>query len=117
VRFFLDNDVPASVGRLLRSCGHDCWSAYEAGLAAEGEDDNLTVYADSRSAVLVTLDREFSRRRRANAYGRHLRLRCPEPDAADVLEAHLPEVLRYLNRDHVTVTVSRDEVKADSDWA
>ena len=44
-------------------------------------------------------------------------LRCTEPDAADVLEAHLQEVLRYLNRDHVTVTVSRDGVKADSDWA
>lgn len=117
MRFFLDNDVPVSVGRLLRSYGHDWWSAFEAGLAAEGEDDNLTVYADGHRAVLVTLDREFSRRRRANAYGRHLRLRCTEPDAADVLEAHLQEVLRYLNRDHVTVTVSRDGVKADSDWA
>jgi predicted nuclease of predicted toxin-antitoxin system len=117
VRFFLDNDVPVSVGRLLGSRGHDWWSAYEAGLAAEGEDDNLTVYADGRRAVLVTLDREFSRRRRANAYGRHLRLRCPEPDAADVLEAHLEEVLQFLNRDHVTVTVSRDGVRADSGWA
>jgi hypothetical protein len=34
-----------------------------------------------------------------------------------VLARHLKEVLDYLERDHVTVTVSRDGVKADSDWA
>jgi hypothetical protein len=99
-----------------RRCGHDWWSAYDAGLADEGQDDNLTVYADKRRAVLVTLDREFSRRRRANAYGRHVKLRCPEPDAADVLAVHLEAVLEYLERDHVTVNVSRDEIKAASDW-
>lgn len=116
MRFFLDNDVPVSVGRLLRRCGHDSWSAYEAGLSAESQDDNLTVYADTRRAVLVTLDREFSQRRRANAYGRHVKLRCPEPASADVLAVHLEVVLEYLERDHVTLTVSRDGVKADSDW-
>lgn len=55
-------------------------------------------------------------RRRANAIGRHVRLRCTEPDAAAVLRAHLKEVLEFLEREHVTVTVSRDGVKADSDW-
>lgn len=116
MRFFLDNDVPVSVGRMLRRHGHDWWSAGDAGLADEGQDDNLTVYAAEHEAILVTLDREFSQRRRANAIGWHVRLRCPEPDAAKVLAGHLKEVLEYLERDHVTVTVSREGVKADSDW-
>jgi predicted nuclease of predicted toxin-antitoxin system len=117
VRFFLDNDVPVSVGTMLRRNGHLCWTANQAGLADEGEDDNLTVYATKHMAVLVSLDAQFMQRRRANAIGRHVRLRCNEPDAADVLGGHLKEVLEYLKRDHVTVTVSRDGVKADSDWA
>ncbi len=116
MRFFLDNDVPVSVGRMLGRNGHEWWSANDAGLADEGQDDNLTVYASEHRAVLVTLDREFSRRRQANAIGRHVRLRCPEPAAAVVLASHLKEILDDLERDHVTITVSRDAVRADSDW-
>jgi predicted nuclease of predicted toxin-antitoxin system len=117
VRFFLDNDVPVSVATMLRRRGHQCWTAAEAGLAAEGEDDNLTVYAAEHRAVLVTLDRQFIQRRRTNSIEQHLRLRCSEPEAAEVLGTWLSEVLEYLERDHVTVTVSRLGVKADSDWA
>lgn len=56
MRFFLDNDMPVSVGRMLR--------------------------------------------RRRNPIGRHVRLRCAEPEAAAVLEVRLSEVLAYLERDH-----------------
>jgi predicted nuclease of predicted toxin-antitoxin system len=117
VRFFLDNDVPVSVGRMLRQRGHKCWTAAEAGLADEGQDDNLSVYADVREAVLITLDREFTMRRRRNPIGRHVRLSCDEPEAATILSANLNEVLAYLQREHVTVTVSRDEVSAASAWS
>jgi predicted nuclease of predicted toxin-antitoxin system len=92
-------------------------SCRNAGLADEGEDDNLTVYAAEQRAVLITLDTQFMQRRRANAIERHVRLRCYEPEAAAVLAGCLKEVLEYLERDHVTVTVSRAGVKADSDWA
>ena len=102
---------------MLHRHGHGWWSADDAGLADEGQDDNLTVYASEHGAVLVTLDREFSQRRQANAIGWHVRLRCPEPDAAVVLASHLKEVLEFLERDHVTITVSRDGVRADSGWA
>lgn len=111
----LDQDVPASVRTMLIREGHDAWPAWEAGLSRAGDDD-LTVYAERQSAVLVSLDAEFMQRRRASAIGRHVRLRCSEPDAAAVLRAHLKEVLEYLERDHVTVTVSRNGVKADSGW-
>jgi hypothetical protein len=43
-------------------------------------------------------------------------LRAAPVDAAAVLRAHLKEVLEYLEREHVTVTVSIDGVKADSNW-
>lgn len=116
MRFFLDNDVPVSVGAMLRQHGHQCWTAAEAGLAAEGEDDNLSVYADEHRAVLVTLDGEFTVRRRKHPIGRHVRLRCPEPRASGLLEARLTGVLEYLERDHVTVTVSFTQIRADSAW-
>jgi predicted nuclease of predicted toxin-antitoxin system len=116
VRFVLDNDVPVSVRAMLLREGHEAWSAYEAGLA-DAEDDDLTIYAAQRGAILISLDAQFMQRRRANAIGRHVRVRCLEPEAAGVLQGHLEEVLEYLKRDHVTVTVSQDHVKADSDWA
>jgi hypothetical protein len=75
------------------------------------------VYAATRGAVLVSLDEAFMQRRRSNAIERHIRLRCKEHEAAALLRECLKEVLEYLERDHVTVTVSRDGVKADSDWA
>ena len=65
---------------------------------------------------MVTMDREFSERRRKNPIGRHIRLRCHEPEAASILRNHLAEVLEYLKRDHVTLTVSKHGVKADSEW-
>ena len=47
MRFFLDHNVPVSVRRMLVEEGNDCWTASEAGLATEGQDDNLSVYADT----------------------------------------------------------------------
>jgi predicted nuclease of predicted toxin-antitoxin system len=116
VRFFLDHDVPVSVGRMLRAQGHECWTASEAGLATEPQDDNLTVYAAEKDAVLVTLDQEFSQRRRKNTIGRHIWMRCPEPDAADLLRSTLDEALPYLERTDVIVTVSSGGVRSDTEW-
>jgi predicted nuclease of predicted toxin-antitoxin system len=56
---FLDHNVPASVRRMLISQAHECWTAAEAGLA-EVRDDNLSVYADSKRAALISFDREFN---------------------------------------------------------
>lgn len=101
---------------MLRCQGHQCWTAADAGLADEGLDDNLTIYAAERGATLVTLDRRFIQRRQRYSIERHVRLRCSEPKAAGLLAEHLGEVLDYLERDHVTVTVSQQGVKADSGW-
>lgn len=116
MRFFLDHDVPVSVRSMLSQYGHECWTAGEAGLATEGQDDNLTVYASSRSAVLITLDKEFSQRRLKNPIGRHIWLHCPEPRASLVLAKHLAEVLELLQRENVTIKVTRDRVRPVSKW-
>jgi predicted nuclease of predicted toxin-antitoxin system len=114
LRFFLDHNVPVSVRGMLVGLGHECWTASEAGLAAEGQDDVLSVYADSRQAALVTFDREFSRRRLKNPIGRHVWLHCSVLDAAAVLESHLGQVLDLLHREHVTIEVRQGRVFARS---
>lgn len=71
VRFLLDHDVDAAVGRMLRRHGHECLTASQVGLAA-ATDDALTVWASEHRAVVVSTDREFSRRRMQNAIGHHV---------------------------------------------
>lgn len=116
MRFFLDHNVPVSVARMLRKEGHQCWTASQAGLATEGQDDNLTVYADEKHAVLLTTDQEFSQRRRKHSIGRHIWLRCPEPAAASVLRSKLGEVLPLLEIANVAIMVSADYVHYESAW-
>lgn len=81
----------------LRQLGHQAWTAHDAGLA-RASDDDLAVYAHERNAVLLTHDREFSRRRRTWTIGRHVYLRCAEWEAADLLANALPELLPILER-------------------
>lgn len=57
-------------------------------------DDDLTVWADDRGFAVVTHDREFSRRRRADPIGRRIELRCSETKAAEALMRHLDQVLQ-----------------------
>lgn len=97
MRFVCDNDVAASVAARLRRMGHDAWTAADAGLS-DVLDDELTVYATDKGAVLITHDRRFSQRRRRNVVGKHLWLDCKEPDAADLLELRLPEFIDQLDR-------------------
>ena len=81
------------------------------------EDDEHTVFAMNRGAVVISCDAEFSRRRRRNAIGKHVYLRCPKPEAAEILGRHLPVVLAALeSAANVTVTVTRDNVSAAYGW-
>jgi hypothetical protein len=82
---------------VLRQAGHECWPS-TAGLAASADDDAVAVYADDRGAVLITHDREFTRRRMRNTIGRHVRLDCEQPDAMAVIGAHLDELVAALER-------------------
>lgn len=116
MRFFLDHDVQAGVGRALRDKGHECWSAQEAGLN-EAADDALTVYAAGRRAVLITHDKEFSRRRRSNVTGWHVQLLCQEWEAAELLISHLDEIITMVTRHQdVFLAVSAHRVDPHFGW-
>ena len=118
MRFFLDNDVSQVVALMLRRARHDAWTAAEAGLA-DAADDELSVYADDKGAVLLTHDREFTQRRRRNPIGRHVRLACKEWEARDVLRGSLAALVPILEaRTTVTVvlTKGRELRILDDDW-
>jgi predicted nuclease of predicted toxin-antitoxin system len=78
-----DRPVDAAVGRMLRRNGHESLTAGQVGLAA-ATDDALTVWASEHRAVVVSTDREFSRRRIKNAIGHHVWLRCLDWEASAV---------------------------------
>lgn len=96
MRFLLDQNVDARVRRVFIARNHDCWTVADANLA-DASDDDITIYAMARDAVVVTHDVEFSQRRMLNPIGRHLQLRCDEFDAADLLSTHFDAVLRDLS--------------------
>jgi predicted nuclease of predicted toxin-antitoxin system len=116
LRFFLDHDIDAAVGRVLRARGHQSWSAADAGLNAEA-DDTLTVYASDKGAVVVTHDKEFSQRRRKNVIGWHIQLRCNEWEAADLLAKHLDDLVRIMQtRDSLFAAVSHEGCDLSFGW-
>jgi predicted nuclease of predicted toxin-antitoxin system len=111
VRFLLDQDVDAAVARMLRRHGHECLTASQVGLA-DAPDDALTVWATEHGAVVVTTDREFSRRRMKNAIGHHVWLRCLDWKADALFDSHLTQVVSRLRaRSDLTIRVSVDWVK------
>lgn len=117
MRFLLDHDVDAAVGRMLRHRGHECWTAGSAGLA-RAKDDELSVWAVEHQAVLVSTDVEFSQRRMQNAIGRHVWLRCNDWEASEILANQLDNVMSLLEaRSDITIRVSKDSLSDSSKWA
>lgn len=57
-----------------------------------------------KGAILVTLDQEFTVRRRKNTIGRHVRIDCPEPDAADLLAKYHNDIVPMLDH-HANITI------------
>lgn len=95
---------------MLRRHGHEVISAGEARLAPAGDDD-ITVWAHGLGSVLITPDRRFSQRRAKNVIGKHVWMRCPDPDVADVLELHLKLVVEIAgHHQDVLMRVSKDSL-------
>lgn len=103
MRFVLDHDVPRACLEVLTTRSHEAWTVGDAGRATASDDDQ-TAYAMEKGAVVLTLDREFTLRRRRNTIGRHVRIACPEPDAARVLATYHDDVLPLLEH-HVDITI------------
>jgi predicted nuclease of predicted toxin-antitoxin system len=115
LRFVCDHDVSAEVAARLQQLGHDAWTIAGAGLY-RAVDDDVTVYATKHNAVLLTHDKEFSRRRRKNVIGRHIRLRCSEWEAADLLAVYLDELLPILRAADVFITLSKSGYRVSYSW-
>lgn len=88
----LDQDVDAALVAVLVAAGHEAWTVAAAGIP-DAADDDVSVYAAQKDAVVITHDVEFSARRRRNPHGRHVQLGCPEPDAVDLVSACVDELV------------------------
>lgn len=118
MRFLLDNDVDAGVGQVIRQLGHECWTAAECGLT-EADDDSVSVYADDKSAVVISHDKDFARRRIARTFGWHVRLSCAQPDGQDVIRLQFDRIVELLHRrTAIVLIVSRTQVETRGpNWA
>lgn len=116
MRFYLDNDVDARCRRPLEAVGHHAWTAAQAG-RPDAPDDDQTIYATGRGAVLVTHDREFTERRKRNTIGGHLRLCCEQPDGPEILGRWLDDLVPILeHRANVVVEVQAVGYAVYVDW-
>ena len=95
LRFYLDNDVDVTCAAVIRSAGHECWTASQAATQND-DDDEQTVYAVDKGAVIITHDREFTNRRKRMPIGHHVRLRCHQMDGPDLLEQALDQIVSFL---------------------
>lgn len=116
MRFLLDHDVPTSCRSVLTNNGHDAWTVGEAGRATAVDDDQ-TVYAMDMGAVMVTIDKEFTTRRRRNAIGLHVRIKCPEPDAALLLGRLHDDMVPILeHHENVTIELKPGGLQTFHNW-
>ncbi len=96
LRFYLDNDVDVTCAAVIRAAGHECWTASQAATQND-DDDEQTVYAVDKRAVLITHDREFTVRRRRMPIGHHVRLKCHQIDGPELLESALDQIVSFLS--------------------
>lgn len=93
--FYLDNDVDVTCASVIRAAGHHCWTASQAATQND-DDDEQTVYATDKDAVLITHDREFTNRRKRLPFGHHVRLVCHQMDGPDLLSSALDKIVSIL---------------------
>lgn len=117
MRFILDHDVDAAVVDVIRSAAHEATTAAQVGLET-ADDADLAVWADDRSYVVISHDRAFAAWRKRKTWGRHVYLRCSEPQAVTAVERFLSDIIGVLERRPdvvVTVQLTRYEV-APMSW-
>ncbi len=117
MRFFLDEDVNAAVGQFLRRRRHQCWTTAQAGRSG-AKDDDQSVYADDKDAVLVSHDLELLARRRRRVIGRHVALCCEQPDGVELLDTWIELIEPVLESlKHVTIELRWNGYQVHRGWA
>ena len=59
MRFLIDNQLPAALGRWLRDHGHESEHVLEIGLA-QSKDNPVWEYAREHGAIIVTKDEDYA---------------------------------------------------------
>lgn len=97
MRFILDENVPNSVGDMLRSRGHEAFSIRD--YVAQGAPDQIVAaIAEHEEAVLVSHDRDFRKIAPRVPEGQRARFRrlsvvrmqCEKPRSSERLQAAMP---------------------------
>jgi predicted nuclease of predicted toxin-antitoxin system len=95
LKFFIDNCVPDSVGKILKTADHDVIYQREV-LARDAPDILVALTSVANDAILVTFDKDHKAiASRFSVSSRRLRtlsridLRCTEPQAASRIAAGL----------------------------
>ena len=97
MRFVLDEDVDARLVRELQQRGHVCWTVAQGGMSAE-QDPDVAVYAQRKSAVLVTNDQAFGRKLGKRVSGQAVWLSCRDVKVREVFLRHFDDMLLLLER-------------------
>lgn len=89
LKFFLDEGVPDSVGRMLITLGHEVTLLRESDVARGSPDQLVCAYAEINEAILVALDGDMKKLAQTHGAGAGrfkklnlIKLSCPEPEAA-----------------------------------
>jgi predicted nuclease of predicted toxin-antitoxin system len=111
VKFVLDEDVDARLVHVFEDRHHQCWTVPNAGLA-NAVDDDVSVYADNKKAVLITHDKELAHRRQISYFGALVFLKCSEPHACEVVERQFEDIIRLIPKHQaVVILVTPTQVK------
>lgn len=93
LRVFLDEGVPIAIAAVFRAHGHEV-VPFEGTVKRGAEDILVCAAAEANDAILVAFDRDMKRIARRHGVGRErfkrlslVQLSCPEPLAAERLEA------------------------------
>jgi predicted nuclease of predicted toxin-antitoxin system len=108
--FLVDAQLPPSLAEALRQCGHEAVHAGEIGMLA-ARDADLWSEAISRSATLVTKDRDFALLRTARQSGPSiLWIRIGNASnrvLIDSVVTALPKVIAAFGRGDMLIELSR----------
>lgn len=104
--WLVDNQVPRSVTRVLRSSGYDTVEVRTV-LGADAPDAAITAYAEATGRWVVTKDRDFAARRRAVGQPT-LWLRTLQTEEESHLRNRLAEVIAAVGAGANQLTLTRD---------
>jgi len=99
VKFLLDENVPLSVLRLLRSKGYEAWRPRELGLE-QAKNSTLARYALNHDMIIITLDEGFlklSKEKLKNVKVVYVRLHPRSPDIVrQLIQENISEILQKI---------------------